>query len=201
MKNIDTESESKKLLKKAYVRRLAPDETGGYVASILEFPGCVAEGETADEALTHLNNAAEAWIEVALANGHQIREPINFEGFNGKIALRMPRTLHKQAAELAELEGCSMNQLLVTAIAHYVGGKQLVSQLEALTQSMQVNNIFVGHVSFKALPQTTAPTLKKELTNFIPVLIATTSEAVGYKILNLNDINTKGEATWPKLPN
>jgi predicted RNase H-like HicB family nuclease len=201
MKAIDIEEESKKLLNKGYVRRLAPDETGGYVASILEFPGCVAEGETADEALTHLNNAAEAWIEVALAHGHQIREPINFEGFSGKIALRMPRTLHKQAAEIAELEGCSLNQLLVTAIAHFVGGKQLVSHLEALTRPMQVNNVFVGHVSFIATAQTSAPTLTKTYANIIPMKNVTTCKAVSDKSLNLNDINIKGEIIWPKLPN
>ncbi|QFY41726.1 type II toxin-antitoxin system HicB family antitoxin [Candidatus Methylospira mobilis] len=143
MKTTEYDSRAKDILNRGYVRRLAPDETGGYVASILEFPGCVAEGDTAESALENLGNAAEAWIAVSLANGHHIPEPINFDGYSGRLALRIPRMLHRQAAELAAMEGCSLNQLLVTAIAHYVGGKQLSSRLETLIQSSTVTN---GHV-------------------------------------------------------
>jgi predicted RNase H-like HicB family nuclease len=119
-------------LNKPYARQLTPDESGGYVATILEFPGCIAEGDTPDEALENLNNAAESWIEAALAGGQYIRDPIDFGGFSGKLALRLPRTLHRQAAELAELEKCSLNQLLVTAIALYVGGKPLADKIAEL---------------------------------------------------------------------
>ena len=132
----------KDYLSKNYVRRLEPDEGGGYVASILEFPGCIAEGESADEALENLRNAAESWIEVALSEGQYIRDPIDFDGFSGKIALRMPRTLHKQAAELAELENCSLNQLFVTAIALYVGGKPLADKISELVSITNNLNIF-----------------------------------------------------------
>lgn len=112
------------ILSKEYARRLVPDETGGYVASIQEFPGCIAEGDTAEEAIRNLDAAAASWVNVALSNGYEIREPISFQGYSGKIALRIPRGLHKQIAELAELEGSSINQLLVTAIAQYLGNKR-----------------------------------------------------------------------------
>lgn len=115
---------------KNYVHRLRADESGSYTASILEFPGCIAEGETAQEAIDNLDSAAESWIDAAISTGYPVREPIDFDGFSGKTALRMPRNLHKQAAELADLEGCSLNQLLVTAISHYVGGKQLAATLQ-----------------------------------------------------------------------
>ncbi len=140
-----TNRSARDILNKAYVRRLTPDPSGGYVASISEFPGCVAEGESAEEALQNLDKAAESWIEVAIANGREIREPVDFEGFSGKIALRMPRNLHRQAAELAELEGCSLNQLLVTAISFYVGGKQAVSNVEAYMQPVSSIAYAVSH--------------------------------------------------------
>lgn len=110
-------------LKKPYARRLVPDESGGYCASIQEFPGCLAEGETADEALHNLEAAATSWVEVALSLGQSIPEPTAFYGYSGKIALRIPRGLHKQAAELAEIEETSLNQFLINAIAQYVGQK------------------------------------------------------------------------------
>ena len=112
------------ILAKPYTRRLLPDEDGGYTATIQEFPGCIAEGDSADEALRNLDEAAASWIEVSLSHGRAISEPLSFQGYSGKIALRIPRGLHQQVAELAELENCSINQLLTSAIASYVGNLQ-----------------------------------------------------------------------------
>lgn len=137
MNDLVTKDKPRNILSKAYTRRLTPDESGGYTASIQEFPGCFAEGETADEALENLNRVAESWIEVALSHGHDIRAPIAFDGCSGKIALRIPRGLHQQVAELAELEDCSVNQLLTSAISEYVGKMDVIKKLAAvLKQSM-----------------------------------------------------------------
>jgi predicted RNase H-like HicB family nuclease len=125
-------SAAKAILAKNYVRRLEPDPVQGYTASILEFPGCIAEGDTAEEALTNLDKAASSWLEVSIANGREIRDPIDFEGCSGKIALRIPRSLHQQVAELAELEGCSINQVLNVAISSYVSKKHLVLEVRNL---------------------------------------------------------------------
>jgi len=124
------DSKSQEILNKAYTRRLTPDPDGGYTANILEFPGCFAEGETADEALTNLNAAALSWLEVSLAHGRDVRDPVNFDGYSGKVALRIPRGLHQQVAELAELEECSVNQLLINAISQYVARVETVNALE-----------------------------------------------------------------------
>jgi len=127
--NDEISKKTVEVLSKAYARRLVPDETGGYVASIQEFPGCIAEGDTADEAIKNLDEATASWVEVALSNGYEIRDPVSFHGYSGKIALRIPRGLHKQVAELAELEDSSINQLLVTAIAQYLGSKHAFREL------------------------------------------------------------------------
>src|SRR5712691_10885211 len=96
-------------LKEPYARILIPDEEGGFSAEILEFPGCFAEGDTANEAMQNLEEAAEAWIEAALAQGLEIPEPMINQGYGGKIALRLPRGLHRQAARMAERDGTSLN--------------------------------------------------------------------------------------------
>jgi predicted RNase H-like HicB family nuclease len=118
------------ILKKPYVRRLLPDPEQGYTATIQEFQGCVAEGDTADEALANLEAAAEAWLQVSLSNGREIPEPVDFDGYSGKIALRIPRSLHRQVAELSAMEGCSINQVLNTAIASYVSGKSVLNTIQ-----------------------------------------------------------------------
>jgi antitoxin HicB len=112
---------TKTILSRPYARRLTPDESGGFVATIHEFPGCVSEGDNADEALRNLESAAASWIEAAQSLGQPIPDPIELGAFSGKVALRMSRKLHRLAVERAELENTSLNQLLVTAIAFYLG--------------------------------------------------------------------------------
>lgn len=115
------DSKIRAILARPYVRRLLPDEQGGYTAFIHEFPGCVAEGETADEALINLDKAAASWLAVSLELGQPIAEPIRPFEYNGRIALRIPRSLHGDVVELAQLQGCSVNQLLTVAVSEYVG--------------------------------------------------------------------------------
>lgn len=65
----------KEILGKPYKRVITPEEDGGFSAQIVEFSGCFAEGETADEAAANLERAAEAWVEGALEDGFVIPEP------------------------------------------------------------------------------------------------------------------------------
>lgn len=112
-----------------YARIVIPDEDGGFYAEVLEFPGCFAEGETVEEAFSNLDKAATSWIEVARANGQDIPEPSSSFGFGGKVALRLPRSLHKRAVRLAQRDRTSLNQFLVAAIAGRVGSEEVYSRI------------------------------------------------------------------------
>ncbi|HEX9989278.1 MAG TPA: type II toxin-antitoxin system HicB family antitoxin [Chloroflexia bacterium] len=124
-----TKKEPKSYLKEPYSRVLIPNQDGTYSAEILEFPGCFAEGDTADEAIRNLEAAAESWVEVSLAQGLEIPEPAMNQGYGGKIALRLPRNLHRRATQMAERDGTSLNQFLVSAIAARVGAEDLYTRL------------------------------------------------------------------------
>lgn len=41
------------------------ESVGGYSVSVPGFPGCHSEGETREEALSNIREAAELWLEVA----------------------------------------------------------------------------------------------------------------------------------------
>ena len=43
---------------------LRPEAGGGYSASVPTMPGCHSQGETRDEALANIREAAELWAEV-----------------------------------------------------------------------------------------------------------------------------------------
>ena len=53
-------------LRQGYARIVVPEADGTFSAKLLEFPGCFAQGETADEAIRNLEEAAKSWIEAAL---------------------------------------------------------------------------------------------------------------------------------------
>ena len=42
-----------------------PAEEGGFWAEVPALPGCVSEGETLDETLANVREAAEGWLEAA----------------------------------------------------------------------------------------------------------------------------------------
>lgn len=104
-----------------YTRKLQPDPSGGFTVTVHELPGLIAEGETADEALQNLDSAAQSWLHAARENGYPVAAPIDYDGASGKIALRVSRRIHAQAAERAELEGVSLNQFIGNALASYMG--------------------------------------------------------------------------------
>lgn len=120
---------AQKYLEEPYARILIPDESGNFFAEMLEFPGCVAEGKTADVALKKLDNAAIGWIDASLESGHEIPEALFNQGYGGKIALRLPRSIHRKAVLLAERDGTSLNQFLLSAVAARVGAEDFFMRL------------------------------------------------------------------------
>jgi len=117
------------ILKAPYSRVLIPEEDGTFSSEILEFPGCFAQGKTADEAFGNLEKAAKVWIEASLAQGLNIPSPAINHNYSGKIALRIPRSLHKRASQMAARDATSLNQFLVAAIASRVGAEEYHSYL------------------------------------------------------------------------
>lgn len=117
-------------LDRPYARIIVHDaESRRYTAQILEFEGCIAEGATHSEAYENLTDAAAAWVESALARGIHIPGPLASHGFAGAIALRLPKGLHRRAAQFAQREGVSLNQFLVSATAAHVGAEEAVERL------------------------------------------------------------------------
>jgi predicted RNase H-like HicB family nuclease len=115
-------------LREPYTRILVRTDEG-YSAEILEFPGCFAQGHTADEAMTNLEGSTIAWITACQKQGIDIPEPFMNQGFGGKIALRLPRSLHRQVARLAKRDNVSLNQFLVSAIAAKVGADEFYQKV------------------------------------------------------------------------
>ena len=122
------------LLKLPYARVLTPDETGGYVAEVLELPGCVSEGDTAEEAVENLEDAMRGYLEVAIEDGRHIPEPLESGEYNGRILARVPKWVHRQCVRLAEADGVSLNQWILEAIGERIGAAGFASKLVERTR-------------------------------------------------------------------
>lgn len=116
-------------IQEPYTRILIPNDDGTFSAEILEFSGCFADGNTANEAMENLAKAAKSWIEACLEQGLEIPKPFMNQDFSGKVALRLPRSLHRQAVRFAERDGISLNQFLVSAVAARVGAEDSFARL------------------------------------------------------------------------
>jgi len=128
---------SKNYLQQPYARIVIPVDNNGFHAEILEFPGCFAQGATLDEAYENLEKAAESWIETCLAHHQEIPEPSSSLTYSGRIVLRLPRGVHKRAAQLAERDRTSLNTYLISAVSQKIGAEDLYDILtERLEQRL-----------------------------------------------------------------
>lgn len=57
------------------IEPLAPEDGGGFVATVPDLPGCMSDGETPEEALANVRDAVAAWIDEAKALGRAIPRP------------------------------------------------------------------------------------------------------------------------------
>jgi antitoxin HicB len=55
-----------------------PCEEGGYVAEIPALKGCLAQGETLDEALQELKVVMELWLETAQRYGQTLPDVVGY---------------------------------------------------------------------------------------------------------------------------
>ena len=103
------------------IRKLSLDEGGGYLAEAFDLSGCIADGETVEEAARQLQDAITSWIKTAKDLGRPIPSPSLDAKYSGKWVIRTPVTLHRKLAELSKKEGVSLNTLTVSLLAEGIG--------------------------------------------------------------------------------
>ena len=124
-------------LKKPYGRVVVPEPDGTYRAEIVEFPGCLATGDTAQDALAKLEDVALAWLDATLTKNKRVPEPIENDEFSGKLMLRLSKSLHRRAAHQAARDGVSLNQFIGNCVAEQVGAKFASSNFQAVAGTWQ----------------------------------------------------------------
>jgi len=63
------------VVNRPYRRESRRNADGTWFARIVEFEGCMTEGDTEKEALEHLDDALRGWVKIKLSLGAPIPEP------------------------------------------------------------------------------------------------------------------------------
>jgi predicted RNase H-like HicB family nuclease len=103
-----------------YTVDLEQESDGSYVAEVVEMPGCLAAGADPNEAVSMLRDSFALWVKETLAAGRPVPPPARV-GPNGRILLRLPKSLHARAAQAAARDGVSMNAFVMAAVAERIG--------------------------------------------------------------------------------
>jgi predicted RNase H-like HicB family nuclease len=93
------------------------DEDKVFIARVPALPGCMAHGPTAEKATHEVRVAADAMLSVLKEDGDPAPPEDTTADFSGQLRIRLPRSLHESLARSAQLEGVSLNQLMVARLA------------------------------------------------------------------------------------
>lgn len=104
-----------------YPVKLEPAPEGGYFIQIEDLPGCYSQGETVEEAMEMIEEARCQWLEVACEECLDIPLPKCEDDYSGKFNVRFPKSLHRKLNQMADREGVSLNQYLVSTLSHAIG--------------------------------------------------------------------------------
>jgi predicted RNase H-like HicB family nuclease len=100
---------------------------GGFMFSMPDIPGVIADGQTELEAIADGREAFIATVSAMTDMGQEVPTPVfNVDDFtpasaSGKVLARLPRSMHMQLTARAKTEGVSLNSLLLALIAEGLG--------------------------------------------------------------------------------
>lgn len=123
-KDIESQVEHYANLPYTIIVERSDDQGVYYLARVVELPDLIMTGSTPAEAISELEQVKRDWIKTYLELGNKMPAPLQLRRHSGNLRIRVEPSLHSRLALMAELEGVSLNQYLVSAISHAVGVEQ-----------------------------------------------------------------------------
>ena len=104
------------------LRPLTKAEGGGWLITWPGLPGCMADGETPEEAIENGKDAFAAWTAVRTRDLKMaMPKPTSAAPKPARFVLRAPVSLHARLVERARQEGVSLNTLVTSFLAESLG--------------------------------------------------------------------------------
>ena len=97
------------------IKPLSEADGKGYLNEFPDFPGCIADGETPEQAMAEGLDALLSHIRTLEELGRKV--PESGAAFAGQWRQRVPKSLHAALVKKANNEGVSLNMLVTTILA------------------------------------------------------------------------------------
>lgn len=102
------------------------DGSTTWVVEFPDLPGCNAVGPTEKEALEESKTAMQLWLDEYYVEKGCYPDATQVQNtYSGKILVRIPKSLHKELVQLADLESVSLNTLIVSLLSRHTAKKSL----------------------------------------------------------------------------
>ena len=137
-----------------YPLKVSEMESGGYFIEVIDLPGCMCDAETFKNIPAEVEKAMRAWIEGTLERGGSVPLPKKDELYSGHFIVRIPKSLHRNLALLAEQEGTSLNQLCVSLLSERQTYKEISREiLKTCWEIKQVSQAIYNAVNVPTVGQ------------------------------------------------
>jgi antitoxin HicB len=101
------------------IKPLSAEDGGGYLIEFPDYPGCMADGETPEEAIREGRDALQSYKQTLHELGRS--SIAGGDAYSGQWRQRVPKSLHASLARRAMQEGVSLNTLVATLLAEGIG--------------------------------------------------------------------------------
>lgn len=112
------------------------DEDEAFVATCPEFDGVSGFGSTQGAAIKEANAALKLAMETFSEKGWPLPEAKKVSEFSGQFRLRIPKSTHARLARQAEVEGVSLNTLILSLIEHNSGANEMAQKVHKQVQEL-----------------------------------------------------------------
>lgn len=120
------------------IRVFWSEKDRGFMAVCDELPEISAFGETQQDAVREFGIALQAVAEVYAEDGDEMPTARTVERiYSGKLNVRLDKSVHREAAQFAEIQGVSLNQFIQNAVVRECGRREGRIESENTLQSLR----------------------------------------------------------------
>lgn len=112
-----------------------------FEARVSELPDIAEYADTFEEAYELALDSIETTAEIFMEKGMEMPVPmVPAADFSGRVTLRLPKSLHRSLALVADQEGVSLNQHLVNVLSYFSGFGQALNATTAMKSLWQTTS-------------------------------------------------------------